>query len=38
MLVLGLAQQTRLPEIIAGKVSINTPRIRSGSANPVPSW
>jgi hypothetical protein len=34
--VLGLAQQTRLPEIIAGKVSIKKPRIRSGSANPVP--
>jgi hypothetical protein len=34
--VLGLAQQTRLPEIIAGKVSIKKPRIRSGLANPVP--
>jgi len=27
--VLGLAQQTRLPEIIAAKVSITAPRIRS---------
>jgi hypothetical protein len=34
--VLGLAQQTRLPEIIAEKVSIKAPRIRSGGANPVP--
>jgi Transposase DDE domain group 1 len=34
--LLGLAEQTRLPEIIAGKVAITTPRIRSGSANPVP--
>jgi hypothetical protein len=34
--VLGLAQQTRLPEIIAAKVSITAPRIRSGAANPVP--
>ncbi len=34
--VLGLTQQTRLPEIIAAKVSIKTPRIRSGAANPVP--
>ena len=34
--VLGLAQQTRLPEIIAEKVSIQAPRVRSGSANPVP--
>jgi Transposase DDE domain group 1 len=34
--VLGLAEQTRLPEIIAEKVSIKQPRIKSGSANPVP--
>ena len=34
--VLGLAEQTRLPEIITEKVSIKSPRIRSGSANPVP--
>jgi hypothetical protein len=34
--LLGLAEQTRLPEIIAEKVSITTPRIRSGAANPVP--
>ena len=34
--VLGLAQQTRLLEIIAAKVSITAPRIRSGAANPVP--
>jgi len=34
--LLGLAQQTRLPEIIAGKVSITAPRIKSGSANPAP--
>ncbi len=34
--VLGLAEQTRLPEIIAEKVSITTPRIRSGAANPAP--
>jgi hypothetical protein len=34
--LLGLAEQTRLPEIIAEKVSIKTPRIKSGSANPVP--
>ncbi len=34
--VLGLAEQTRLPEIIAEKVSISQPRIKSGSANPVP--
>jgi hypothetical protein len=34
--LLGLADQTRLPEIIAEKVSIKTPRIRSGSANPAP--
>jgi hypothetical protein len=34
--LLGLAEQTRLPEIIAEKVTITTPRIRSGAANPVP--
>ena len=34
--LLGLAQQTGLSEIIADKVSIKTPRIKSGSANPVP--
>lgn len=34
--VLGLAEQTGLPEIIAEKVSIKTSRIRSGAANPVP--
>ena len=34
--LLGLAEQTRLPEIIAGKVSIQTPRIKSGAANLAP--
>ena len=34
--LLGLAEQTGLPNIIAGKVSITTPRIKSGSANPAP--
>jgi hypothetical protein len=34
--VLGLAEQTRLPEIIAEKVSIKTSRIKSGAANPMP--
>jgi hypothetical protein len=34
--LLGLAEQTRLSEIIAEKVSITTPRIKSGAANPVP--
>jgi hypothetical protein len=34
--LLGLAEQTRLPEILAEKVSITTPRIRSGSANSAP--
>jgi hypothetical protein len=34
--LLRLAEQTRLPEIIAEKVSIKTPRIKSGSANPAP--
>src|SRR5918995_1028897 len=33
--LLGLAQQTRLPEIIVEKVSIKTPRIKSGAANPA---
>jgi hypothetical protein len=31
-----LAEQTRLGEIIAEKVSITSPRIKSGSANPAP--
>ena len=34
--LLELAEQTRLPEIIAEKVSITTSRIKSGAANPVP--
>jgi hypothetical protein len=34
--LLGLAEQTRLPRVIAEKVSIKTSRIKSGSANPVP--
>lgn len=34
--VLALGEQTRLPEIIGEKVSIKAPRIKSGSANPVP--
>ena len=34
--LLGLAEQTRLPEIIAEKVSIKTSRIKSGAANPAP--
>ena len=34
--LLGLAEQTGLPEIIAEKVSITTPRIKSGAANPAP--
>src|SRR6476620_7714960 len=33
--LLELAEQTRLPQIIAEKVSITTPRIKSGAANPV---
>src|SRR3954464_14970534 len=33
--LLGLAEQTRLPQIIAEKVSIKTPRIKSGAANPA---
>jgi len=36
VLLLGLAEQTRLPQIIAEKVSITAPRIRSGAANPAP--
>ena len=34
--LLGLAEQTRLPEILAETVSIKTSRIKSGAANPVP--
>jgi hypothetical protein len=34
--LLELAEQTGLPQIIAEKVSIKEPRIKSGSANPVP--
>jgi hypothetical protein len=34
--LLGLAEQTKLPEIIAEKVSIMTSRIKSGAANPAP--
>jgi hypothetical protein len=34
--LLGLAEQTGLAESIAEKVSIKTPRIKSGSANPAP--
>jgi hypothetical protein len=34
--LLGLAGQTRLPEIIAEKVSITASRIKSGGANPAP--
>ena len=34
--LLGLAEQTRLPQIIAEKVSIKTSRIKSGAANPAP--
>src|SRR3954454_18180384 len=34
--LLGLAEQTGLPETIAGKLSIKTPRIKSGAANVVP--
>src|SRR4249919_3519115 len=34
--LLGLAEQTRLSRIIAGKVSITRPRIKSGAANPAP--
>ena len=34
--LLGLAEQTGLPNIIAGKVSITTPRIKSGWVDPTP--
>src|SRR5436190_20377387 len=34
--LLGLAEQTRLPQILARKVSITASRITSGAANPVP--
>src|SRR3954467_15857185 len=34
--LLGLAEQTGLAEIIAGKVSITTPRIKCGPSNPAP--
>jgi hypothetical protein len=34
--LLGLAEQTGLPQILAEKVSIKTARIKSGAANPVP--
>ena len=34
--LLGLAEQTQLPRLLAAKVSITSPRIRSGSANPAP--
>jgi hypothetical protein len=34
--LLGLAEQTRLPQILAEKVSITTARIKSGAANPAP--
>ena len=34
--LLELAEQTRLRQIIAEKVSIRTARIKSGAANPVP--
>src|SRR3954467_4400995 len=34
--LLGLAEQTRLPQILAEKVSITTSRIKSGAANPTP--
>src|SRR3954452_17996892 len=34
--LLGLAEQTGLAQVIAGKVSITTPRIKSGAANPAP--
>ena len=33
---LGLAEQTRLPQILAEKVSITTARIKPGAANPAP--
>jgi hypothetical protein len=34
--LVGLAEQTGLAEIIAGKVSITSLRIKSGSSNPAP--
>lgn len=34
--LLGLAEQTRLPSLLAEKVSIKTPRIKAGSADPAP--
>jgi hypothetical protein len=34
--LLGLAEQTGLPQILAAKVSITTSRIKSGAAKPVP--
>ena len=34
--LLGLAEQTRLPEILAETVSIKISRIKSGAANPAP--
>jgi hypothetical protein len=34
--VLGLAEQTGLPELLGEKVRIDNPRIKSGSANPGP--
>ncbi|WP_373235275.1 IS1380 family transposase [Mycobacterium marinum] len=34
--VMTLATQTGLPQLLAGKVRITEPRIRSGSANPSP--
>src|ERR671910_808515 len=34
--LLGLAEQTGLAEIITRKVSLTTPRIKSGAANPAP--
>jgi hypothetical protein len=36
VLLLGLAERTGLAEIIAEKVSITAPRIKSGSVNPAP--
>src|SRR4051812_25500660 len=34
--LLGLAEQTRLPQILSETVSIKTSRIKSGAANPAP--
>lgn len=34
---MALAGQTELSTLLARKVSITTPRIKSGSANPAPS-